>query len=71
MMMWNTSRNLGREGHPAKWFGADERVEDPEVATIAFSEFLQTESTHSRGFFLKKKPPFTTVKKSTCIPKML
>jgi hypothetical protein len=23
------------------------------------------------GFFLKKKPPFNALKKSTCIPKML
>jgi hypothetical protein len=38
---------------------------------IEFSELVQTGSTHSSGFFLKKKPPFTAPKKSTCIPKML
>lgn len=36
-----------------------------------FSELVQTESTHSSGFFLKKEPPFTTLKGSTSIPKML
>ncbi len=38
---------------------------------IAFSELLQTESMNSSGFFIKKKPPFTALKKSICIPKML
>jgi hypothetical protein len=30
-----------------------------------------TESTKLSGFFLKKKPSFTVLEKSACIPKML
>jgi hypothetical protein len=40
-------------------------------STIAFSESLQTETSHSSGFFLKKKPPFNAVKRTTLIPKVL
>jgi hypothetical protein len=32
-------------------------------AAIAFSELGQTGSSHSSGFFLKKKPLFTVLKK--------
>jgi hypothetical protein len=32
---------------------------------------VSTESARSSGFLLKKKPPFTALKKSTYIPKML
>lgn len=30
-----------------------------------------TDSTHLSGFFITKKPPLTTLKEATCIPKML
>jgi hypothetical protein len=32
---------------------------------------VQAEATQLSGFFLKKKPPSSTIEKSTCIPKML
>jgi hypothetical protein len=41
------------------------------IPAIAFSELLYTEAGHSSGFFLKKKPPCTPLKKSTRIPEML
>ena len=37
----------------------------------AVSELVTTESTRSSGFFIKKKPHFTALKKSMCIPKLL
>jgi hypothetical protein len=37
----------------------------------AVSELVQTEGMHLSGFFIKKKPPFNALKKSTCIPKLL
>jgi hypothetical protein len=42
-----------------------------EFSPIAFSEMMQTEGTDSSGFFLENEPPFTTLKKSTYISKML
>jgi hypothetical protein len=41
------------------------------LPAIAFSGLVKTEGTMLSGFFLKKKPPFNALKKSTCIPKML
>jgi hypothetical protein len=40
-------------------------------SATAFSELVQTEDMHPSGFFPKEKPPFTALKKSMCIPKML
>jgi len=37
----------------------------------AVSELVWTEGTNLSGFFVNKKPPFNTLKKSTCIPKLL
>jgi len=41
------------------------------LTVTAVSELLWTGSTLSSGFFSKKKPPFTTLKKSRRIPKLL
>ena len=38
---------------------------------MAFSELPSIESTNSSGFFIKKKPLFTALKKATYVPKML